>query len=43
LGKPERKRPLGRPISRLEDNFKMYFREIGWSDMGWIDLAHDKD
>jgi hypothetical protein len=30
VGKPEGKRPLGRPRSRWDDNIKMDFREIGW-------------
>jgi hypothetical protein len=34
VGKPEGKRPLGRPRRRWEDNFKMYLREIGWGGMG---------
>jgi hypothetical protein len=43
VGKPEGKRPLGRPRSRLVDNIKIYLREIGWDDMDWIDLAQDRD
>jgi hypothetical protein len=39
VGKPEEKRPLGRPKSRCVDNVKMDFREIGWSGMEWIYLA----
>jgi hypothetical protein len=41
VGKPEEKRPLGRPRCRWEDNIKMDLREIGWGDMDWIDLAQD--
>jgi hypothetical protein len=33
LGKPERKRPLGRPGRRWEDNIKMDFKEIGWEEL----------
>jgi hypothetical protein len=33
LGEPERKRPLGRPRRRSEDNIKMDLREIGWGGM----------
>jgi hypothetical protein len=33
MGKPEGKRPLGRPRRRLVDNIKMDLREIEWSDM----------
>jgi hypothetical protein len=42
-GKPEGKRPLGRPRHRWEDNIKMDLREIGWGGMDWIDLAQDRD
>jgi hypothetical protein len=40
--KPERKRPLGRPRRKWEDNIKMNLREI-WGGMDWIDLAQDMD
>jgi hypothetical protein len=43
VGKPEGRRPLGRPRRREEDNIKMDFREIGWDGMDWIDLAQDRD
>jgi hypothetical protein len=43
VGKPEGKRPLGRPRRRWEDNIKTDLREIGWGGMGWIHLAHDRD
>jgi hypothetical protein len=43
VGKPEGKRPLGRPCRMWLDNIKMDFREIGWGDMDWIDLAQDRD
>jgi hypothetical protein len=43
VGKPEGKRPLGKPRRRCEDNIKMGLREIGWGDMDWIDLAQDRD
>ena len=39
VGKPERKRPLGKPRSRWEDNIKMDLQEVGCEDMDWIDLA----
>jgi hypothetical protein len=39
VGKPERKRPLGRPSSRWEDNIEMDLQEVGWGCMDWIDLA----
>jgi hypothetical protein len=43
VGKPEGKRPLGRPRHRWMDNIKMNLREIGWDGMDWIDLAQDRD
>jgi hypothetical protein len=41
-GKPERKRPFGRPRLRWDNNTKMDLQEVGW-DMDWIDLAQDRD
>jgi hypothetical protein len=38
-GKPDGKRPLGRPRRRWVDNIKMELLGIGWSDVDWIDLA----
>jgi hypothetical protein len=43
VGKPEGKRPLGRPRSRLVDNIKIDLREIEWDGMDWVDLAQDRD
>jgi hypothetical protein len=43
VGKPERKRPLGRPRRRWVDNIKMDLREVGWDGRDWIDLAQDRD
>jgi hypothetical protein len=43
VGKPEGKRPLGRPRRRCVDNIKMDFRGTGWAGMDWIELAQDKD
>jgi hypothetical protein len=43
VGKPEGKRPLGRPRCRWVDNIKMDLREVGWDGMDWIDLAQDRD
>jgi hypothetical protein len=40
VGKPEGKRPQGRPRRRWVDNIKMYLREIG---LDWIDMAQDRD
>jgi hypothetical protein len=43
VGKPERKRPLGRPRRRWEDDIRMDLREIGWGGMDWIDVAQNRD
>jgi len=43
VGKPEGKRPLGRPRHRWEDNIKMDFQEVGGGCGDWMELAHDKD
>jgi hypothetical protein len=43
VGKPEGKRPLGRPRRRWVDNIKMDLGEIGWDGMDWIKLAQDRD
>jgi hypothetical protein len=43
VGKPEGRRPLGRPRRRWEDNIKIDLREIGWGGMDWINLAQDRD
>jgi hypothetical protein len=43
VGKPEGKRPLGRPRRRLVDNIEIDLREIGWDGVGWVDLAQDRD
>jgi hypothetical protein len=43
VGKPEGKRPLGRPRRRWEDNIRIDLREIGWGGLDWIDLAQDSD
>jgi len=39
VGKPEGKRPLGRPWHRWEDNMKMALQEVGCGGMDWIELA----
>jgi hypothetical protein len=43
VGEPEKKRPLGRPRRRWEDNIKMDLREIEWGGMDCTDLAQDRD
>jgi hypothetical protein len=42
IGRPEGKRPLGRPRSRWEDNIKMDLGEIGIDGANWIRLARDR-
>jgi hypothetical protein len=42
VGRPERKRPLGRPRRRWEDNIKMDLSEIGIDGANWIRLAQDR-
>jgi hypothetical protein len=42
VGKPEEKRPLGRPRRRWEDNIKMDLRKIGIDEVNWIQLAQDR-
>jgi hypothetical protein len=42
VGKPEGKKPLGRPRCRWIDNIKMYFLEIGLIVVDWIGLAQDR-
>jgi hypothetical protein len=42
MGKPEGKRPLGRPRHRWEDGIRMDLREIGWGSVEWIHLAQDR-
>jgi hypothetical protein len=43
VGRTERRRPLGRPRLRWEDNIKMDLQEVGWGGMNWIKLAQDRD
>jgi hypothetical protein len=43
VGRPEGRRPLGRPRRRWEDNIKMDLREIWFGDMDWIYVAQDRD
>jgi len=43
VGKPEGKRPLGRPRHKWEDNIKMDLKEVGCGGMDWIELAQDRD
>jgi len=43
VGKPEGKRPLGRPSRRCVDNIRMDVQEVGYGYMDWIGLAQDRD
>jgi hypothetical protein len=43
VGRPEGRRPLGRPRRRWEDNIKMDLREIRFGDVDWIHLGKDRD
>ena len=43
VGKPEGKRPLGRPRRRWEDNIKLDLQEVGGGCEDWMELAWDRD
>jgi hypothetical protein len=43
VGKPEGRRPLGRPRRRWLDNIRTDLVEVGWCDVDWIGLAQDRD
>jgi hypothetical protein len=43
VGKPEGKKPLGRPRRRWEDNIKMDLQEVGCERINWIELAQRRD
>ena len=43
VGKPEGRRPLGRPRRRWVDNIKMDIQDVGYGYMDWIGLAQDRD
>jgi hypothetical protein len=43
VGKPEGKRPLGRPRRRLGDNIKMDLQEVGGGGGDWLEVAQDRD
>jgi hypothetical protein len=43
VGKPEEKRPWGRPRHRWEDNIKMNFQEVGGGRGDWMELPRDRD
>jgi hypothetical protein len=43
VGKPEGKRPLGRPRRRWEDNIQLDLQEVGSGGTDWIEVAQDTD
>jgi hypothetical protein len=43
VGKPEGKRPLGRPRRGWVDNIRLELGEVGWGDVGWIGLAQERN
>jgi hypothetical protein len=43
MGKPEERRPLGRPRLGWEDNIRMDLREVGCGCVDWMELAQDRD
>jgi hypothetical protein len=43
VGRPEGRRPLGRPRRRWENNIQVALLEVGWVGMNWIELAQDRD
>jgi len=43
VGKPDGKRPLGRPRRRWKDNIRTDLQAVGRQIMDWIDLAHNRD
>jgi hypothetical protein len=43
VGKPEGKRPLGRPRRRWVDNIRMDLGEVGWGDVHWIGVVRDRN
>ena len=43
VGKPEGRRPLGRPRHRWEDNIRMDLRKVGCGCVDWMELAQDRD
>jgi len=43
VGKPDGKKPLGRPMRKWEDDIKMDLEEVGCGGMDWIKLVQDRD
>jgi hypothetical protein len=43
VGRPEGRRPLGRPRHRWENSIKMDLQEVEWDGVAWIDVTQDRD
>jgi hypothetical protein len=43
VGKPEGKRPFGKPSSRWEDNIRMDLSKIEWAGVDWVHLTQNRD
>jgi hypothetical protein len=43
VGRPDGKRPLGRPGSKWEHNIKIELQEVAWGDMDWNDMVRDRN
>jgi hypothetical protein len=43
VGKPEGKRPLGKPRRRCEENVRTDLTEVGWENVDWMHLAQDRN
>jgi hypothetical protein len=43
MGKPQGRRPLGRPRHRWQGNIKIDLQELGWGGIEWIKVAQDRD
>jgi hypothetical protein len=43
VGRPEGRRPLGRPRHRWDDNIKKDLQDVAWEGIDWIDMAQDRD
>jgi hypothetical protein len=43
VGRPGRKKPLGKHRHRWEDNIKMDIQEVGWGGMDWLELSQGRD
>jgi hypothetical protein len=43
VGKPERRRPLGRLMRKWQNTIKINLRKVRWGDMDWTDLAQNRN